>query len=85
MYNDSTVIQRAKNTVKIKRIYTIMEKMKSKNVQPKMTQNELLEELYLAIKDIFVATIIKETDTSLTVRFLDGKQFRISLEDISLK
>ena len=62
-----------------------MEKMKSKNVQPKMTQNELLEELYLAIKDIFVATIIKETDTSLTVRFLDGKQFRISLEDISLK
>ena len=74
-----------KNTVKIKRIYTIMEKMKSKNVQPKMTQNELLEELYLAIKDIFVATIIKETDTSLTVRFLDDKQFRISLEDISLK
>lgn len=62
-----------------------MEKMKSKNVQPKMTQNELLEELYLAIKDIFVATIIKETDTSLTVRFLDDKQFRISLEDISLK
>lgn len=62
-----------------------MEKMKSKNVQPKMTQNELFEELYLAIKDIFVATIIKETDTSLTVRFLDGKQFRISLEDISLK
>ena len=62
-----------------------MEKMKSKNVQPKITQNELLEELYLAIKDIFVATIIKETDTSLTVRFLDGKQFRISLEDILLK
>lgn len=61
-----------------------MKKNNQKNEQPKITEKELFEELKLAVKDTFTAIIEQETDTSLVMRFVDGSQFRASVECLNL-
>ncbi len=61
-----------------------MKKNNQRNAQLKITEKELFEELKLAVKDTFTAIIQQETDTSLTMRFVDGNQFRVSVERLNL-
>ena len=61
-----------------------MEKNNQRNAQLKITEKELFEELKLAVKDTFTAIIQQETDTSLRMRFVDGSQFRVSVEHLNL-
>ena len=61
-----------------------MKKNNQKNAQPKITEKELFEELQLAVKDTFTAVIEQETNTSLTMCFVDGTRFRVSVECLNL-
>jgi len=52
-----------------------------KNTQPKISVKDLTEEITLLIKDEIVATYTEE-ETALQVHFLNGQNFRISVEEM---
>lgn len=54
---------------------------KMKNTQTQITIKELTEEITLLIKDEIVATYTEE-ETALQIHFLNGQNFRISVEEM---
>lgn len=54
------------------------EKQKMEN---KIKREELLEELKIAIEDIFVAGITK-TEGQIRLQFLNGQQFLLTIEEV---
>ena len=53
-----------------------------KNTQTQISVRDLTEEITLIIKDEIVATYTEE-ETALQVHFLNGQNFRISVEEMS--
>lgn len=49
-------------------------------MENKIKQEELLEELKIAIEDIFVAGITK-TEGQIRLQFLNGQQFLLTIEE----
>ena len=54
---------------------------KMKNTETKISVKALTEEITLIIKDELVATYTEE-ETALQVHFLNGQNFRISVEEM---
>lgn len=54
---------------------------KMKNTQTQITIKDLTEEITLLIKDEIVATYTEE-ENALQVHFLNGQNFRISVEEM---
>ena len=52
-----------------------------KNTQTQISVRDLTEEITLLIKDEIVATYTEE-ETALQVHFLNGQNFRISVEEM---
>ena len=55
---------------------------KMENTQTKISVQELTEEITLLIKDEIVATYTEE-ETALQIHFLNGQNFRISVEEMN--
>ena len=53
-----------------------------KNTETKISVRDLTEEITLLIKDEIVATYTEE-ENALQVHFLNGQNFRISVEEMS--
>lgn len=50
-------------------------------MEKSITQEELLEELSIAIKDVFVASVI-EKDGEIELSFLNGQKFLITVKEV---
>ena len=44
------------------------------------TEKTLFQELKLGIRDLFIATITQDSDTSMIMRLPNGNQYRIELK-----
>ena len=58
------------------------EKANKEQVVYEITEQELLEEMYLAIKDYFVVACNKERD-GLTMDFPNGQSFLLTIKEIA--
>ncbi len=50
-------------------------------MQEKITKQELLTEMKVALEDEFVASVTEEED-GIALRFLNGQKFRLSVEEV---
>lgn len=46
------------------------------------SEKDVFNEVIEVIRESFIATFIKEDDTSLLMRFVSGQQFRLTIEEV---
>ena len=46
------------------------------------SEKDVFNEVIEVIRESFIATFIKENDTSLLMRFVSGQQFRLTIEEV---
>ena len=57
-----------------------MKKIMKNTKEWNTTEKTLFQELKLGIRDLFVATIMQDSDTSMIMRLPNGNQYRIELK-----
>lgn len=59
-----------------------MERNRQKDTELFLGNEELLLEIITALKDSFVAVFVKENEKSVLMRFINGRQFRLTLSKV---
>lgn len=52
------------------------------DLQYEPSEKDVFNEVIEVMRENFIATFIKEEDTSLLIRFVSGQQFRLTIEEV---